>query len=82
MLVFCNKDNEIEQCDSEKAVNIYMQLSTDQCMMLCVEWPFFIDIINYIFLFCILELGQESSSSLSNLSKDEVMTVVTKIATA
>lgn len=51
-------------------------------MMLCVEWPFFIDIINYIFLFCILELGQESSSSLSNLSKDEVMTVVTKIATA
>lgn len=30
MLVFCNKDNEIEQCDhgdSEKAVNIYMQLS-------------------------------------------------------
>uniref|UniRef100_A0A8W8LC85 NADH dehydrogenase [ubiquinone] 1 alpha subcomplex subunit 2 n=2 Tax=Magallana gigas TaxID=29159 RepID=A0A8W8LC85_MAGGI len=28
------------------------------------------------------ELGQESSSSLSNLSKDEVMTVVTKIATA
>lgn len=30
----------------------------------------------------ILEFGQESSSSLSNLSKDEVMKVVTQMATA
>lgn len=79
MLVFCNKDNEIEQCDSEKAVNIYMQWSIYDvmCRMAVLYWYH-----NYIFLFCILELGQESSSSLSNLSKDEVMTVVTKIATA
>lgn len=47
------------------------------CRMAVLYWYH-----NYIFLFCILELGQESSSSLSNLSKDEVMTVVTKIATA
>ena len=30
----------------------------------------------------VLEFGQESSSSLSNLSKDEVMKVVTQMATA
>lgn len=79
MHVLCNKDNEIEQCDSEKAVNIYMQWSIYDvmCRMAVLYWYH-----KLYFLFCILELGQESSSSLSNLSKDEVMTVVTKIATA